>query len=51
MEQEKAVTSALLSALVVDAERKKVVKLKQSTKHPIKTNVYFRALPESGGHV
>ena len=46
MEEEKAVTSALVSALVVDAERKKVVKLKQSTKPPTKKNVYFRALPE-----
>ena len=50
MEQEKEVTSALVSALVVDAERKKVVKLKQFTKPPTKKNVYFRALPELAFH-
>ena len=50
MEQEKAVTSALVSALVVDAECKKVVKLKQFTKPPTKKNVYFRALPELAFH-
>ena len=41
MEQEKEVTSALVSALVVDAERKKVVKLKQSTKPPTKKMFTF----------
>ena len=46
MEQEKEVTSALVSALVVDAERKKVVKLKQSAKPPTKKNVNFWAFPK-----